>query len=542
MPMTVVAIHGVGPGVSAETGRAVARNLSFGVTRQTTVYAGGEALLEFTEEATKNSVIEVYWADLLQPKSTATGLLRHLSYIVTSMLDVAVREINGRFSPIGWLYGLALLTLTPGAVLATLATAAAVSIPGAGHRRLILLTVLIASVFLAVWLWKLGQHFVGILLWGVTTAFVIAVFIAALHEPIDAATHRLVALSGTIRTVGFGSVILLLVLATGECWVRRWQQPRDTKLAYTALLYLPFIVINGLMTWIGVLALSYVSDYPNYRSWEEVMLPSENGMNVRWAVIEGATTVVIGSIGLLALILPGIGYLIGADSSNGNRRGRGARNGVSLLLAVAPISLILLLVFSACIMRGMFPNFVGWFDIPKDIKLLEIYQDSVLRTLPYLMWLIGPFAIALDVIGDILFYLQPNRRHPAAIAEVCKRRLVAAVNYAEGKGSGHKVVVLANSQGSKIAADLRDEREIPFTLVTTGSPVDALYSRFLGVENDVNQARENVRWVNCFCDGDVIAGPIDRHGVDNKPMGRGGHTGYWSDPNIAGIIREQVEQ
>jgi hypothetical protein len=102
--------------------------------------------------------------------------------------------------------------------------------------------------------------------------------------------------------------------------------------------------------------------------------------------------------------------------------------------------------------------------------------------------------------------------------------------------------VLANSQGAKIAADLRDEGKVSFPLVTTGAPVDSLYRRFFGVENDVNQSGENIPWVNCYRDGDVIAGSIERGGVENLLIGRGGHSGYWSDPKMAKIICDLVER
>jgi hypothetical protein len=263
-----------------------------------------------------------------------------------------------------------------------------------------------------------------------------------------------------------------------------------------------------------------------------------------WALIEMATTLVTGGIGILALLLPGLGYLVKAGR-RGNRGGLGARNGMSVLLAVAPISLIFLLVFVVCVSLGMFPRLPESVGIDDDIKLLEIYETSVLRTLPYLAWLVGSFALVLDVLGDLLFYIQPNKRHPAAIAELVKLRLQAAINFAKrktGSSPERKVVVLANSQGSKIAADLRDEGKVSFPLVTTGSPVSSLYLRFLGVEKDANQPHEKAPWINCYRDGDVIAGPIDRPWVENISIGSGGHTRYWSDPEMARIISELLEQ
>jgi hypothetical protein len=550
MPKTVVAIHGVGPGAAAETGRAVAQNLGFRVARQTTVYADGEALLEMTDEDTGDSVIEVNWADLLEPKSTSTGLLRHISYIVTSMLDVAARDIKGKFSPpFGWLYHLSLLTITPGTLLFGLATATAVSVENDLDRALIMLLLLLATVFVAVWLRKLGQHFIGLFLWGATFVAIAVVWFAAFYQPLLAG--QLAPLLWWARICEFTIVIGLLFLAMVECWVRWWKQPLATKLAHMALLYLPFIVMNGLASVLGVLALSYISGYPGYTSWEAGLwkVAGPELTPSRYALIEAATTVVIGGLGFLSLLLPAIGYLVGAgakeDPPRSNRRGQGARNGMIVFLVLAPIGLILLLVFTVCVTRGKFSSLLGFLRIPENIQILDIYQRSVLRTLPYLAWLVGPFALVLDVIGDVLFYLQPNKRHPAAIAERCKIRLEAAINFAKRKMGGspeHKVVVLANSQGAKIAADLRDEGKVSCPLVTTGAPVSTLYSRFLGVEKDANQSHENAPWVNCYCDGDVIAGPIERRGVENELIGRGGHTGYWSDPKMAKIICDLVER
>jgi hypothetical protein len=550
MPKTVIVIHGVGQAAPSEIGRAVAQSLGFRSARQTTVYADRQVLMELTDEATGDSVIEVNWADLLQPKSTSTGLLRHICYLVTSMLDVNVRDIKGKFRPrFGWLYRLVLLTITPGAVLFTLATATAVSVESDWRRWLILLSLLFASVFVAVWLRKLGQHFIGLLLWGATIAAITSVWFAAFFQPI-LATHQLVTLSGKTRALGFAGVILTLFFAVVECVVRWWKQPFKTKLAYMALLYLPFIVMNGLMSWLGVLALSFISGYSGYQSWEAALWSAADSMtNRRWALIEVATTVVIGGLGTLSLLLPAIGYLVGAgtkeDPLRSNRRGRGAQNGMTVFLSLVPIGLMLLLVFMFCVTNGKFSSLPDMIGIPENIKILDIYQTSVLRTLPYLAWLVGPFALVLDVLGDVLFYLQPNERHPAAIAKRCKERLVAAINFAEatvGEKPERKVVVLAHSQGSVIASDLRAEGKCRYPLVTAGSPIYSLYFRFLGIENEENPADGEARWINCYREGDVIAGPIERPGIENKHMGSGGHTNYWLDKKLADIILDVAER
>ena len=56
--------------------------------------------------------------------------------------------------------------------------------------------------------------------------------------------------------------------------------------------------------------------------------------------IELATTIAIGTLALLALAVPLAWYAIGAPAGGAvNRRGRGAQNGLMLVLAIAPLIL-----------------------------------------------------------------------------------------------------------------------------------------------------------------------------------------------------------
>ena len=177
--------------------------------------------------------------------------------------------------------------------------------------------------------------------------------------------------------------------------------------------------------------------------------------------IELATTIAIGTLALLALVVPLAWYAIGAPAGGAvNRRGRGAQNGLMLVLAIAPLILVAL--------EGV----VFWIASKRlpSAGILAVYGKSVLRTLPFLGWTVGPFAVALRVAGDVLFYVQPNEAHPAAIGEECRRRLRAALAYAT-RNPADRVVVVAHSQGSAIAADLRQRGELQCPLLTLGSPV-----------------------------------------------------------------------
>lgn len=165
--------------------------------------------------------------------------------------------------------------------------------------------------------------------------------------------------------------------------------------------------------------------------------------------------------------------------------------------------------------------------------LVEIYRVSVLRTLPYFLWFTGPYALVADVLGDVLFYLQPSGR--TAIRQTCENRLRAALEYARGGAADASIVVLAHSQGSVIAGNMKLRGNMSADLVTIGSPFDSLYGRFLGVQYRTVPVSN---WTNAFRSEDVIGGPIHLlPATDNVSLGPGGHMGYWDDPRVAATLR-----
>jgi len=340
----------------------------------------------------------------------------------------------------------------------------------------------------------------------------------------------LVDLSRSARTLGFAGVMLALNIAAVEALVRTWRRPAAVKLAGLAFLYTPYLVLNALTTWGTFLAFAWFSRFPkNFAMLQHLSTPP--GLEE----IERATSITIGAVALLILAAPLLFYWCGSHSqgSIGNGRGTGARDGLLLVLAVAPWALLALQIVALYLWSTRPPA-----DCLHSSSgcIFDVYGRSVLRTLPFAGWMVGPFAVALRVIGDVLFYIQPNGSHPAAIGEECRDRLRAAFAYATRKHSD-RVVVVAHSQGSVIAADLRQRGELQCPLLTMGSPVSSLYSRFLGIELIGGQESAEP-WLNVFRDGDYIGGAVASGLVDNRPIGAGGHTGYWSEPFLRKFLAE----
>lgn len=528
MPRTVIVVHGVGRAAPAVVGSAVAHTLGFGPARQATVYQDGHSLVEIEEEVSKNAVVEVNWSDLLRPEAVPISIVRHLWYIISSMVDVATSPSPGYSFLLANAYRIALFTFTPGLVALTLATVIAVSLPLWWQRSVVLSSLLVGFVLLTLWLQKQGRHFRWLWLWLAPLVTILAI---ATLKPLRA-TDWIIETSGTVRTIGFTAVVLLMTLAAAQGWLGLRGKPREVKLAYTALLYMPFIAVNSLMAWLAFLGLSAIRGFSNggYSEWEAAVV--SGAARQIYPQMEAAATLVIGLIGALAIFLPLVGYAMarrGRTKKSVNRKGRGAQNGLRAFLIVAPLLLLSLGLF--CVWAWY--SHVQVFPVPPDVSIIEIYRTSVWRTLPFLAWLVGPFAVALDAIGDVVFYIQPNEKHPAAIGEICRSRLRAALRYAQLRQAD--VTVLAHSQGSVIAADLRASRELGAPLVTIGCPLGSLYGRFLDRIPESEAGQDLGVWCNAYRDGDVIAGPVE--GASNTNLGPGGHTGYWLDKNLKVLLQ-----
>jgi hypothetical protein len=241
----------------------------------------------------------------------------------------------------------------------------------------------------------------------------------------------------------------------------------------------------------------------------------------------------------------------------------GARVHARLLTALKYFALIVVAVFVLYLAHlpvffkgDQFAAFNAWvrpclgvLQPQSDPKVFQIYQASALRLLPFLIYLIGPFRIILDTIGDVLLYIDPEGRlSRQRVREGSQKRLRDALRIVYEE-NGHKdVVLVAHSQGSAIAADVLSARESSggIRLVTMGSPISSLYWRFIGAESVSSPC---VPWLNIFRTGDYIAGGIGIEtewspstGVDDQVIGAGRHSGYFEDPKVWDAVCKWVMQ
>lgn len=404
-------------------------------------------------------------------------------------------------------------------MLLGLAAATAFVVEDNHLRRLLLALAVAGASALTLYLRRLGSYFILLWPWVIATAAVAA---AAFFRPLQA-TSAVITVAKGARMLGFFGVLVTLDAATVEAFLQLRGHSVSQKLGRLALLYAPYVVINGLTTWVVFLSFAWFSRFGHrYPDLDRISTPP--GLEQ----FEFVATVVIGALGLFALLAPIFLYVRGGNSTTStlNGKGKGAQDGLLYTLMIAPVALLFLevAVFGITLRK------------PVSHGVLAVYGTSVLRTIPLAGWLVGPFAVALRVIGDVLFYIQPNPAHPAAIGEECRKRLRAALTYCRRQPSD-TALVIAHSQGSVIAVDLRRRGELEFPLLTLGSPTGTLYRRFL--DGDLLHGQgDKQRWINAYRDGDYIGGPIECAATENRVLDAGGHTKYWSDTKVRDLLNE----
>ena len=143
-------------------------------------------------------------------------------------------------------------------------------------------------------------------------------------------------------------------------------------------------------------------------------------------------------------------------------------------------------------------------------------------------------------VVDVLFYMVSS--HELSTADNLRCRLSRVIEYARSR-TGAPVVVAAHSQGSVVAVDVigrarANNAPTATCLITAGSPVDALYQRFLGSSPEDRAAAEDLAFarpctgMNFSREGDYIGAGQRRPGVKEINSGRGGHTGYWRSKKL----------
>ena len=111
------------------------------------------------------------------------------------------------------------------------------------------------------------------------------------------------------------------------------------------------------------------------------------------------------------------------------------------------------------------------------------------------------------------------------------------------------IIFLAHSQGSVIVYDYLRDNGPQYTrlgdaapaLLTFGSPLGSIYQKYFSEYAASNPVPMGIAsrlkcWINLYRVDDYIGGRVSAPPglrVDNHVMGMGGHTGYWTEPDVA---------
>ena len=188
-------------------------------------------------------------------------------------------------------------------------------------------------------------------------------------------------------------------------------------------------------------------------------------------------------------------------------------------------------------------------------KVVNVIKDNALVPLlipPLLGLLSQPIRAILDLANDVVLYLFKASQNDLSIRQAFRQ----TVNYLVTEQNVERLIVIAHSQGTIIAADeLADPsleqlfQNLPITLVTMGSPLSHLYQHYFPSQYpDLQHSKWKKlfsrvsMWVNIFRRDDYVGTQIDfpkRTDVTlhNQAIGLGGHLGYWRDKKVISALR-----
>lgn len=206
--------------------------------------------------------------------------------------------------------------------------------------------------------------------------------------------------------------------------------------------------------------------------------------------------------------------------------------------------LIPLFPFAMFVLPDMTPEIFA--SEGKGTSTFAAYATWASRILPFLPLFFGVFAIALKIVGDIVFYLLPPSDQVEARSKAISKLKKIVRNLLKEEFA---VLVVSHSQGTMVALDAIDELAAEGTpidrlgLWLSGSPSVALYHNFLGLNRIGGRLPKHVK--NYYRCDDVIAGSIQKEVSDRfdaqeldfveTAWGAGGHTNYWKDFTIKEI-------
>lgn len=521
--MRIVAVHGVGNSSPGAILQALARDASGdgseAFTREDLII-GGLTYPRFRGAGRITEALEVNWSDLRMPKDSIAGVANHLLWLVTAMLSVAVDSFPPR--PRTTVAVVTYRRAFEGFLFWSLFIPIQVMLLVAARTRLLraALTVLVvvAAVMVAAKFRAYSKWFAGGAVWAAVISALLGVL---LH--LDRSQFMLDVATSVSAVIYVSAQVMIGVLLAGAALsllIGRQDLSMEQRLAYLALLYLPFALLSGLgaVVWSAALAMadsaSGLFDADRFQNWGRVFT---RDLHYDLRTVELVFTIAIAGMGSLALF-SALGYYFRSRIQAFDKRaaGRAAQDSLASLLVAMPLFLATAgIVFGVSVILG------GLNEAVTGSEVLEIYATSALRILPFASFLLGPLAVTVDVLGDVLFFLAAE---PLSIRSEGVKRVRRALEYL-GRCPGDEDVLLCHSQGTVLVREALAESPVQLLrLVTVGSPLDSLYRRFLGWEPQA-ATLDRVTWINGYRAGDYIGGRVE--GALNVELGPGGHVGYW---------------
>lgn len=563
--VNIVAIHGVGDRKPGTVLDAVLLGLSRHAkisSRETSIVCHDHIYrqAEVRGHPYVASVLEVNWDDISHPAHSLVEYVTHFFSILASMLRNAVKLVDGNHSASSLplrVYRWAFNTLLLWCIYFPVATIAGFAPTRVSQIAWIFSTAAMVALlakllspydkgFRAGWVWAVGVVLVGIL-------------------SISDGAFRAVGLSVATWTYGTaqGFTGLALFVAMFVTWHRSRVVRSEQRVARLAFLYLPFALFSGIgaLVWAGTLAIAnYILPEQSLKNWSEEYL---SRLIYDLAFTEALLALGVAAGGLL-LLLPALAL---------RREDRGARVHARLYTALRIFPLIVIAVFVLYVAHlfffggelatsGPYPAFNAWvkpwlwpllssfgitLSADANPKVFEIYLASSLRLMPFLVYLVGPFRVMLDTVGDVLLYVDPvGQLNRGNVRVGSQQRLVNALDHLIETDKNRTVLLLAHSQGTAIAADVLAKKHWEkIRLVSMGSPISSLYWRFMGSEA---VTAPPVPWLNLFRTGDYIAGGegirapwVPMADVEDRSLGVGRHSGYFEDSKVWDAIRCVLE-
>jgi hypothetical protein len=515
---TIVVVHGVGPAELGEIGNVVVKTIAAewgaGVIARRTLGGDSFQTIQFADGPVQE-ILEVNWADIRRPAEGFWGVILHFFALLSAWLHLGrantrlVRGWPSRFSRWYQAFAEAFVIWSPLPMLTCLWTAT-----HPGWAPVIVFTAAAFTFAFSNRLAKLSGDF-G---WGRAWAVAIAAGgVAAWHteaawEITKASIHIYAAAQLLATVLALAALAAAIYANHGESW--------DRRLAGMAFTYVPYVAISTLGPALFAAAMA-------------LALKGDRGAADRWAAqftdtlrydlrfMEYVFASAVAAIGLFLLV--GVLRYARESKQPSVPAGQRVQDWFRATLALAPI--VLLLVAAAMVVSISRPH-----RSLDGAGVMYVYGLSALRIVPFLPFLTPTLRIVVDVAGDVAFYLAPHNVG-LAIYGVTHQRFKNALGCLSSVPDS-SLTVVAHSQGSVLA--LEGLGNFEGRLATIGSPLGSLYGRFLPAAIWTAPVPRPGDWLNIYCCGDYIGGPIPE--TRNVAMPLGGHTGYWRDAAAWKII------